>query len=166
MIYDLLPDTHEMLLRQMPKWDFDNPPMPVEEFCASMVETMRHHGGIGLAANQVGIETSAFAMETDEGPIVLFNPLVVWVSQDTQTMREGCLSFPDVELRLARPQAIEVTYYEPTGNQVVKSFTDLSARCALHEIDHLEGVVFTSKVSKLRLAMALKKSKKVKKNPK
>lgn len=157
MILDLLPDTHEMLHRAMPRWDFENPMMDMDELCRSLVETMRHNEGLGLAANQVGIETHAFAMETDSGPIVLFNPMVVWVSSNTVNIREGCLSFPALELSLRRPASVEITFHEPSGKRVVKSFNDIAARCALHEIDHLEGIVFTSRVSKLRLVMAKKK---------
>lgn len=162
MIFALLPDSHEMLHRAMPVWDFANPPMDTVELCASLVETMQANDGLGLAANQVGLEMRVFAMETDHGPIVLFNPMVVWMASETVKMREGCLSFPDLELTLARPKEIEVSYYEPSGRQVVKSFSGLAARCALHEIDHLEGVVFTTRVSRLKLQMAMKKAQKVK----
>lgn len=165
MILTLLPDSHEMLRREMPAWDFDDEPMASSLLCESLVETMRHNEGIGLAANQVGIEARVFAMETDDGPIVAFNPMVVWVSNETVKMREGCLSFPSLELTLSRPKEIEVSYYEPSGARVVKSFSGLAARCALHEIDHLEGVVFTEKVSRLKLQMAMKKIKKHKNRP-
>lgn len=144
----------------MPDWDFNNPIQDTDALCESLVETMREFQGIGLAANQVGVETRAFSMETDEGPIVLFNPTLIFIGDDQHLMREGCLSFPGLELYLERSVEVAVSYQEPTGKSVVKSFHGITARCALHEIDHLDGIVFTSRVSKLKLAMAKKKMKK------
>lgn len=159
MIPPLLPDDHPLLAKQMPRFDFavDD----AKEIAATLVEAMTYYDGIGLAANQIGIEKSAFTMETaTSGPIVLFNPLVTWLTAESEFMTEGCLTFPGLGLKISRPTECQIRYQTENGETVVKHFTGIEARCALHEMDHLLGVVFTEKVSKLKLTMARKKLKK------
>jgi peptide deformylase len=159
----LLPDNHPMLARTMPVFDFS--PSDAKQRAAALVdalvEAMHHHRGIGLAANQIGIEARAFAIQISSGEsLVMFNPLVTWMSTDTAKLTEGCLSFTGLELSITRPRDIQIAYDDEEGVRRVLDLTGIDARCALHECDHLDGVVFTSKVSKLRLAMARKKMQK------
>lgn len=81
MIRPLLPDDHPLLTTEMPRFDFkvDN----AQELARILVESMTYYGGFGFAANQIGIEKSVFAMQTIPGPIVLFNPLVTWISTES-----------------------------------------------------------------------------------
>jgi peptide deformylase len=73
---------------------------------------------------------------------------------------EGCLSYPNLLLKVNRPASIRVRFQDPFGNWITKQFAGMSARVFLHEYDHLLGVDFTDKVSKLKLEMAQKKAKK------
>lgn len=159
MIPPLLPDEHPLLAKEMPPFDFATDDGP--SLAKTLRDAMLLYGGIGLAANQIGIEKAVFAMETMAGErIVLFNPMVTWLSTDVVAISEGCLSFPGLELKIRRPADCQVSYQNELGKKIVTYFTGMDARCALHEMDHLAGIVFTSKVSKLKLALARKKQKK------
>lgn len=143
----------------MPRFNFEEE--DAHDIATTMIEAMTYYGGIGLAANQIGIETSVFAMETLRfGPIVLFNPMITWLSTDSRLLSEGCLTFPQLELGIRRPSECQVSYQTADGQKMVHHFKGIEARCVQHEMDHLVGVLFTSKVSKLRLRFAQKKQKK------
>lgn len=162
MIPDLLPDSDPLLHRPMPVFDFEETgamarASQLEEI---LIAGMNHHDGIGLSANQVGIEQRAFSMETRNGAVVLFNPLVTWVSSETVKIKEGCLSFPEMELSISRPKECQVRYLNSAGEVKVLDLAGLECRTALHEIDHLDGITFTSRVSRLRLQMAQKRAMK------
>lgn len=161
----LLPDTHPMLLRPMPQFDFAAPDAVVEAraIANTLKEAMKHYGGVGLAANQVGIEVRAFCMDTVDGPVVLFNPLVTWLSHDSISLEEGCLTFANLWLKIGRPKECQVRYTDEEGATQVLDLKGYEARCALHEMDHLDGVVFIRRVSRLKLEMAKKKARKLKK---
>jgi peptide deformylase len=154
MIPRLLQDTHPMLAERMPHYEVNKTSTAI---AATLVEAMTYHGGIGLAANQIGIRACVFAMETKGGPLVLFNPMVTWLSTEMIRIEEGCLSFPKLELKIKRPRECQIKYEDQEGRVHVANFAGIEARCALHEIDHLLGVVFTQKVSRLKLTMAKKK---------
>lgn len=157
MIPPLLPDNHPLLATKMPRHVFDD---MTTDIAATLVESMTYYHGIGLAANQIGITTSAFAMEFQGGALVLFNPMVTWLSSDMSMLEEGCLSFPELDLRVRRPKEVQLRYEDQNQKVHVLNLTGIECRCALHELDHLDGVVFTSKVSRLKLMMARKKQRK------
>ena len=124
---------------------------------------MRDGGGIGLAANQVGYNFRMFVTE-GEPAFAVFNPTISFRSPNTLLMDEGCLSYPDLMLKVSRPASIRVRFQDPYGNWITKQFAGMSARVFQHEYDHLDGVDFTDKVSKMKLDMAKRKAaKRVKK---
>jgi peptide deformylase len=94
----------------------------------------------------------------------MFNPKVLATSNTSQTGQEGCLSFPDLWLDITRPKEIVSEYFDITGKECIITLSDLDARCFLHELDHLNGICFTDKMSPLKLALAIKKTKKRKRN--
>ena len=143
----------------VPKFDFNNPPVDPEKFSMAMVTYMREHSGIGLAANQVGYNFSMFVTE-GEPAFAVFNPTITFQSPNNVLLEEGCLSYPDLILKINRPASIRVRFQDPFGNWITKQFAGMSARVFLHEYDHLLGVDFTDKVSKLKLDMAQRKLKK------
>ncbi len=158
MIPSLLPDGNPMMHRRMPRFDYVD---DAEEIAQTLISSMQYYEGAGLAANQIGIECAAFAMRTSwVGPIVLFNPLVTWLSTEMVAIEEGCLSFPGLDLKIKRPKACQVQYQSVDESTHVLNLSGDDARIALHEMDHLLGIVFTEKVSRLKLTMAKKKSKK------
>ena len=131
-----------------------------------LFETMDNFKGIGLSGNQVGIMERVFVMYSDftkREKIVCFNPKITLASETEEFMDEGCLSFPGLWLKVKRPSWIEVEYEDENGEVIKDTFTDLTARVFQHEMDHMEGVDFTKKVSRLRLDRAKKRATKQRK---
>jgi peptide deformylase len=117
-----------------------------------MLEAMYAASGVGLAAPQVGESVRLFVLdvsrdENKKEPMVFFNPRIV-TSRGSATAEEGCLSIPDVWAEVTRPQIITVHALDREGKPFeVKDADGLLARCIQHEYDHLEGVLFTDKIS-------------------
>lgn len=129
--------------------------------CAKdMQETRRAYKAVGLAANQCGLAWRMFVMGTDFAEFVCINPEIIEYSEEIECKKEGCLSFQHLSLAVKRPRKIKVRYYDQDFELVECEFEGLLARCFQHELDHLNGITFTSKVSNLRLKMAEKKRKK------
>ena len=131
-----------------------------------LFETMDNFKGIGLSGNQVGIMERVFVMYSDfakREKIVCFNPKITLASETEEFMDEGCLSFPGLWLKVKRPSWIEVEYENENGEVIKDTFTDLNARVFQHEMDHMEGLDFTKKVSRLRLDRARKRVSKQRK---
>jgi peptide deformylase len=152
----LIPESSSILLQKCEEFDFSNPPFDPKEFADSLYETMVKNDGLGLSANQVGYSYRVFAMRSDPA-IVLFNPRIVDTSEKLISMKEGCLSFPLLFLNVKRPDYVRVRFQEHTGETRTETFIGMTARVVLHEYDHLEGQVFTSKVSSFESQRALRK---------
>ena len=131
------------------------------EFANNLLDRMENLNGLGLAANQCGLEERAFAMYSDysyKTTIVCFNPTITWQSEETSTSPlEGCLSWPGLYLKIRRPIAIKVEYENVDGENVKNHFDGLEARIFQHEFDHLDGIDFTKRANRVVLNMALKK---------
>lgn len=158
---ELLPlynDKNPMLALKQPLFDMANPPVNVIEFANQMLFTMAHYGGVGLAAPQCGFPYRMFVMV---GGIVCINPVILESSKETVYTKEGCLSFPGLYLSVTRPETIKILYTNEFGNRVEATWIGATARVAQHEFDHLEGVIFTSRVGALTLSMAKKKRQKL-----
>lgn len=152
-----------VLREQMPAFDFSNPIMPPEELEAIMLKSMFENNGIGLAANQIGIRTRVFAMGHKDTPLVakcFFNPEIVSNTEDLEIMEEGCLSFPDIYVQVKRPKAIIARWQNKEGQWEEGKIKGYDCKVFLHEFDHLEGITFQDRVSTLKWALALKKTKK------
>lgn len=107
-----------------------------------MLETMDAAGGVGLAANQVGVTRRVFVYdcEGDRGHII--DPVWEAVGEELQSGREGCLSVPETGGPVTRHNAVHVTGTTVDGTLVDREVTGLLARCVQHETDHLDGVMF------------------------
>jgi peptide deformylase len=145
-------------------WNFDSDGDP-NTVVPMLIEEMKTHKGIGLAANQVGLEKRIFVMGSDDIPgfpqsLVAINPKIFSATEETVLGQEGCLSFPDVWLQIKRPKSVIVKYQNVKGDLVTEELTGLASRCFQHEYDHLDGVCFIDKVSRMKLELALKKSRK------
>ena len=115
-----------------------------------MVETMRELNGIGLAAPQIGIMRRMFVIEPEDGEVLEFiNPEVIEL-QGTQTSEEGCLSVPGFIGVMERPEFIKVEALDRHGEKVIHEATGLKAVVISHELDHLEGVLYTDTAQNLR----------------
>jgi peptide deformylase len=156
----LVESYHPLLSTELEPFDFKNPPTDPIQLAYDLVETMKQERGLGLSANQCGLPYRVFCMESDP-VLVMFNPRLVDVSSEEVELDEGCLSFKNLWLKIKRPKHIKVRYNEPNGNVVTRKFTGMSARCFLHELDHMNGVKFVEHVGKVQLGMAKKRQKKI-----
>lgn len=143
-------------LRKVPE-TFDFETGNAKELADTLWEESRRLRGLGLSANQVGIDSKVFVMGVDEkNRKNVFNPKVISVSKETELAREGCLSYPGLWLSVKRPKQVTLSYQTVDGTHVVETFVGLQARIAQHEFDHMEGLNFSDHVSQLKLDMALK----------
>ena len=108
-----------------------------------MRETLEESGGVGLAAPQVGILRRVVVVDAGDEDIELVNPEVVEVSEETQTGLEGCLSLPGKYGIVTRPEHVVVRAQDRNGDWYEYEGEDIVARCFLHEIDHLDGHMYT-----------------------
>ena len=113
-----------------------------------LIDNMIHHNGIGISANQIGIWERAFAMVRDienNEVIVCFNPRIVKSYSEEVEMEEGCLSYPELFLKIKRPDKI-VVKYEDENKKIHKiKLQGLASRVFQHEYDHMEGIDFTQR---------------------
>jgi len=132
-----------------------------------MIDIMNKEGGLGLSANQVGFNGQIFVMKAllnkEHGsPIVVINPIIKGISKETEDGPEGCLSHPGLILKIKRPISCIVEFDTLTSDSknvihVEMKLDDIDARVFLHEYDHLHGIQFMDRVSKLKMKMAEKK---------
>jgi peptide deformylase len=166
-MFDIIKFPNKILREKMPDFDFSNPVMPPEELEKSLIETMLANRGLGLSANQVGICTRVFSMGYSGNPEsaqAFFNPMIVSTVDIIDDLEEGCLSFPGIYVNIKRPRKILARWQNNKGEWQQSEFDGYNCKCFLHELDHLEGIVFQDRVSSLKWALAIKKTKKVKKH--
>lgn len=161
---ELLKENDSKLLEVSTEWDLEVDGDP-SDVVKEMVEIMSKNGGIGLAAPQCGLLKRIFIMGNFTKLVVCINPKIVNVS-DTRLMDlEGCLSFPELFMKVSRPDICEVQYQTVTGEVVTRQLTGLESRVFLHEYDHLLGITFDQRVGDLALKMAKeKRAKQLKKS--
>ncbi|MCC8074306.1 MAG: peptide deformylase [Clostridiales bacterium] len=110
-----------------------------------MKETMYHGNGVGLAAVQVGILKRVVVIDIGEGCMELVNPEIT-LAEGEQITQEGCLSLPNKFATTSRPQKVQVKAQDRNGKWQVFTGEDLKAKAFSHEIDHLDGILFTSHI--------------------
>lgn len=131
-----------VLSQKLPDFDFVNPPIDPIEFAKTLADVMVVKGGVGLAANQLGLPYRVFAVASNP-VLVCYNPKIVdYTKEDIVDLEEGCLTFPGLVMKIKRPKSIKIRYTEPNGAVQTKVYTGLTARIMQHEIEHLEGLRF------------------------
>jgi peptide deformylase len=164
MNYKLGP--HPSLIEVSSPWEFNQDGDAVV-FEQAMCQFMIEANGIGLAANQIGISKQVFTMGSNNiagfpAPFALFNPKILDTSTSIVMHDEGCLSYPNLFLKIKRPSWIIAEYQDSKGNIIEARFDGYLAKCFQHELDHLGGVCFVDRVSPLKLQLAMKKLRKLK----
>ena len=155
----------EFLTKKVADVDIKVPAFDPVELKKEMVEFMLSNNGIGLSANQVGLDAQLFVMgDSEENSSMLINPTVLQHTEEIVIDVEGCLSFPNVFAQVKRPKEILVEYYDENLEKKRTHLTDYSVKVFLHEYDHLQGITFKDRVSPLVWKMANKKAKKLQKN--
>lgn len=162
----LIKSTDPILRTETELFDFSNPADNLKMIIPQMIMVMKSSGGIGLAAPQVGLSLRVFIMKIESNEFICINPVILGKSIDTEVVEEGCLSFPDIRLAITRPKSVIVEYQDPTGKTISTELEGLESRCFQHELDHLNGVTFDQKVSKLILNMAKRRKLKTQKKEK
>ncbi|KFI31107.1 peptide deformylase [Haematobacter massiliensis] len=138
------------------------------ELADDMLVTMYEAPGLGLAAPQIGISKRLIVLdcvkeaEAEPRPIAMFNPEILWSSEDRSIYEEGCLSIPDQYAEVERPAEVEVRWLDREGLVQQERFAGLWATCVQHEIDHLDGRLFIDYLKPLRRQMITRKMEKLK----
>jgi peptide deformylase len=140
MILEILQDGDKRLLKKSKRVaKIDD---SIKELAENLIETMAANSGVGLAAPQCGILKQVIIVLVNEEPKVLINPEIIFESEEKVTEQEGCLSFSGEFYNIPRAKEVTVKYRNLSGHPMLETHTGLVARCLLHEIDHLQGIVF------------------------
>lgn len=157
---------HQTLVEPSRPWVFEEDG-DAAQLEADMIDFMVRNHGVGLAANQIGLNVRMFVIGSDNvpgfpQPFAVFNPVIIESSEEQSLFKEGCLSYPDLWLVVKRPEWIVAQYQDSKGNLHEVKIDGYLARCFQHEYDHLDGVCFVDKVSQMKLQLAMKKLRKAK----
>jgi peptide deformylase len=153
-----------ILEKELQDVDLENLPFDPLRLKKDMSVAMLNNYGVGLSACQVGLDYKVFVMGDKPDNITLhINPTVLQYTEETVLEMEGCLSFPNVYVKVKRPKEILAEYYDEFLKKQTVKITGYSARVYLHELDHCLGITFKDRVSKLKWDMAKKKATKLEK---
>lgn len=141
----LVDENDPILHREIPEYEFDGSLDPIK-LAHDLSANLLAKGGIGLAANQIGLDVRAFAIKSSP-MIVMFNPTIVNSSEEKTIEKEGCLSFPGLFMKVKRAKEVRVRYTRPNGETTTETYSGLTARIIQHELDHLNGITFRKRVS-------------------
>lgn len=156
--YSLIPEKDSILQQLSSSWNWEQDG-EIAELGRDMLKVMFEHNGIGLAAPQIGINKRVFVMGNSAQSYICVNPEIISGSGEVKE-QEGCLSFPGLWLHVNRYETVQVRYEDILGKTHEREFTGMAARVFQHEYDHLNGICFVNKVSKLSLDLASKRRKK------
>ena len=155
----LVTSPDKWLDREVKPFDFET--LDAKQIEQQMIDLMIAEGGIGLSANQVALDAQIFVIKPhlleNKEPFAVINPIIESLTADTEILPEGCLSHPDLFLQVKRPRGIVAKYLDTDAKECIIELYDIDARCFLHEFDHLYGIEFIDRVSKLKLELARKK---------
>ena len=157
MIYTLLEPDHPLLLTALPEITAETEPEDRKELLDNMIETMQHYGGIGLSANQVGIPIRMFVFGDNKNYIPCFNPRIIATYGELIPIEEGCLTHPGLFVKIFRSEKVSVTFEDENRELHEETFEGLMARVFLHEMDHMNGIDFQTRASKMALNIAKRK---------
>jgi peptide deformylase len=143
----------------------------LQQLITDMKETLANAEGVGLAAPQVGHSIRMFIIDGEpykknEATLadfqrVMINPEITEYSDDTWRFNEGCLSIPDIHEDVVRPAKVRIRYLNERFEAQEEHLTGIAARIVQHELDHLEGIVFTEKLSPIRRKLVSAKLKNI-----
>ena len=154
-------DDHFMLKQKMPLITERIPNPILNTLIQRLKMTMKLYAGLGLSANQCGVQARVFVMYLNNDIITCINPEVVEVSPELSRSKEGCLSFPGMFLTIPRNEWIIAEFTNEQGNRVQARLDGMAARCYLHELDHMNGVKFTDHVGPVAIKLAKDKQAKL-----
>ena len=145
---------------EMPEYDFSEG--DAEEIAKELISIMCAHKGLGLSAPQVGLEISAFAIGNPDEPencSVIFNPKITSYSKEQVIVPEGCLSYPELFVKVKRPEKIRMRMTDLNNKKTTEWFDGLTARVVQHEYDYLKGINFLERANPIHIQQAKRKRK-------
>lgn len=161
MIYPIHLYGHPVLRKATEEITPDYPNL--KELIDDMFATLEKASGIGLAAPQIGLPIRLFIVDLDpfkeEHPEyegikkVIINPEFLEKSEETTVIEEGCLSVPDINEKVERPERIKIKYYDENFEEHIEEYDDWMARVMQHEYDHIDAHIFIDRISPLRRRM-------------
>ena len=155
LIYKLIPYDDPLLTKHLEYKEVEDK----AKFAEMLVNACKFFKGIGLSANQVGIDNRIFCITFNDFSENFFDPKIVEYSKEETLFDEGCLSQPGVFINLKRPKTVKIEYTNKDGERVTTEFSGITARIIQHEYDHMEGTNFLERASPLKRALALKHAK-------
>lgn len=157
-LYD---ENYYMLKQVIPEYQGVLPNPIMDTLIRRLKMTMKLYGGIGLAANQCGVSERLFIIGHEESSFACINPKVLEVSENIVRDKEGCLSFPGLFFNVPRAEWIIAEYTDEQGETQTTKIAGLTARCYLHELDHLNGIKYTEHVGPASVNIARRRQKKI-----
>lgn len=130
----------------------------IEDLFSELSSAVKHYGGYGLTANQIGIPYSAFVLNIGPDVMLFLNPKITFRSTEENLLDEGCLSFPGLVAKIPRSTTIRLRYQNFKGETSANQFTGLTARVIQHEMCHIEGRPFFAGFSKFKIERMVKKA--------
>lgn len=154
-----------LLTTELDHFDFENPPEEPTEIAKKLFDVLNVKNGLGLAANQIGLSHRVFIMRGN--PCTLcFNPEITHYSDEQAMMEEGCLTYPDLFVKIRRSENIEAKWTNELGEEQTSVLEGLTARVFQHELDHLNGVNYLQRANPYHVQQAKKLMKKMKRRKK
>ena len=164
MIMKLVDSNDALLHHECQAFDFENPQVDPHKLVEDLADTMAHNRGIGLSANQIGYNLKVFVMGKPDKPedvFTVFNPKIVYYSEEVMLAEEGCLSYPGLYVKIKRSANVRVRFNNAMGDTNTVIFSGLDARVFQHEYDHMMGVSHINRASKFHLTQAKRQQKKL-----
>jgi peptide deformylase len=121
----------------------------------------RSHNAHGMAANQIALDAAVFVTHIQQDMVTMFNPEILEISDDKVLMNEGCLSDPGLYLKIKRPDMILASWEDEMGERSQATLVDMDCRIFLHEMDHLQGIMFSDRAGVTKLKMGRTKQRKL-----
>jgi len=157
-VLPLIPPHSPILKTKLENFNFYRPQTDPVQLAVDLTETMIANNGLGLSANQVGLPYRVFVI-TGSQVLACFNPRIVDYSNEEVMLEEGCLSYPNLFIKIKRPASIRVRFELPNGELRNEIFEGLTARVFQHELDHLNGIVHTQRATLYHLDQGKRKMK-------
>lgn len=146
MILNLVESDHKLLHTIVEQYKFDNDPNAIGarvDMVNNLIETMMHHKGVGISANQVGLPHRVLVLRS-EPALVCFNPRVIDQTTEKINLDESCLTYPNLVIPIKRPKAIKVRFQDINGEVKTEKFVGMTAKVLLHQLDLLNGIHYTN----------------------
>lgn len=144
--------------------DVENIDEELRQILDEMIKLTNKAEGIGLAANQIGIDKRFFVLNIEGEIRKVINPEIIEYDNEIVDYEEGCLSIPDIYKVVSRPNKIKVKYQNEKGETVEEEFDGIWSRAFQHEFDHINGVLFIDRLTPVRKRLISSKMEKLKKN--